>query len=195
MSFQNQALNAPNAVTSTTQFVANQPTQTGFGTPTQGLLVLPRGEIVHILPTAPVHQPYALAAFPAAALFSAVVVGALLQSQNRYHQDVEKPIAEPVLLLTNKVIRVEWPESSNREQQQRPDQGKAKKKKKGKKSEDPNYKFDGNCFFYSVYLPLKEAELDLENIEIIPISEKLSGNVRRLASLRKATTIALSDIE
>lgn len=111
MSFQNQELlPATQLNASSTQFVSNQPSQSGFQTSSQGLLLLPQGEVVHILPTASPQQPQFLPQLPTAALFTSVV-GALLQSQNTTQHDIETPITDPVLILASKVVRIEWPSS------------------------------------------------------------------------------------
>lgn len=152
MGFQNQGLQSAAPVsTSSTQFVSNESSQSGFQSSPQGVLLLPRGEVVHILPTALPQQPHALPLIPAAALFTSVV-GALLQSQNTTHNDIETPITDPVLILTSKVVRVEWPESEGRQGQYSSNGRKHRKKRSKKPKSDSSDKFDGSSFFI-LFLP------------------------------------------
>lgn len=184
MGFQNQGLQSAAPVsTSSTQFVSNESSQSGFQSSPQGVLLLPRGEVVHILPTALPQQPHALPLIPAAALFTSVV-GALLQSQNTTHNDIETPITDPVLILTSKVVRVEWPESEGRQGQYSSNGRKHRKKRSKKPKSDSSDKFDGSSFFYTVSTSSTEDTPDLESVDISILSDELSSDAKRLSKLK-----------
>lgn len=184
MSFQNQELlPATQLNASSTQFVSNQPSQSGFQTSSQGLLLLPQGEVVHILPTASPQQPQFLPQLPTAALFTSVV-GALLQSQNTTQHDIETPITDPVLILASKVVRIEWPSSGGDKDPYEANARNEKKKKNKKSKNHTSFKFDGSCFFYTISTPSTEDTPDFESIDIALLSDELSSDAKRLSKLK-----------